>query len=116
MGNDFRRAILYVSLLISAILLPIHAFEASTFSDQNNLRVTLCNGNITKDCTLNVNGDNQLPKPLLQGGPASGHHICYGAVQRPPVCNGNIYGNCIAPVGPYYRPCTYYDRCKRGFR
>ncbi|XWS36837.1 hypothetical protein CRYUN_Cryun20dG0120000 [Craigia yunnanensis] len=115
MGNDFRRGILYAFLVILAVLFPIHAFETSSFSDQNNL-ITLFNGTINKDCILDVNGGNHLPKRLLQGQSALDRYISYGAIQKPRICNGNIYGNCIVPIGPSYRPCTVYTRCKRGLR
>ena len=115
MGNDFKRGILYDFLVILAVLFPIHAFETSTFSDQNNV-ITLCNGTFNKDCILDVNGGNHLSKRLLQGQSAYNRHICYGAIQKPGICNGNIYGNCIRPLGPSYRPCTVYTRCKRGLR
>ncbi|EOY03755.1 Uncharacterized protein TCM_018923 [Theobroma cacao] len=114
MGNDFKRRILHVSLAISAMLFSIHAFETPTSPEVNNV-IALCNGTITEDCVLNVNGENHLAKRSLQGGSAS-RHICYGAIQRPSICNANTYGNCIVPVGPSYRPCTVYTRCKRGIR
>ncbi|KAG4137655.1 hypothetical protein ERO13_D07G084900v2 [Gossypium hirsutum] len=119
MGNDFTRGILSVSLAIFAIVFPIYAFETSFFLDQNNaVTTTLCNSTVTEDCDRNVNGDSHSSKRLLQGGPTYNRrrHICYGAIQKPGVCNGNIYGNCIVPIGPSYRPCTVYTRCKRGVR
>ncbi|MFQ6619465.1 hypothetical protein Gotur_000365, partial [Gossypium turneri] len=39
-----------------------------------------------------------------------------GVPRKLGVCNGNIYGNCIVPIGSSYRPCTVYTRCKRGVR
>ncbi|KAG4191244.1 hypothetical protein ERO13_A07G079500v2 [Gossypium hirsutum] len=42
--------------------------------------------------------------------------ISYRGLQRQPVCNAYIYGNCIKPAGPDYRPCTTYNRCKRGVK
>ncbi|KAC3473548.1 hypothetical protein FH972_027197 [Carpinus fangiana] len=35
-------------------------------------------------------------------------------LKRPPVCNAKIYGNCIMLTGDRYRPCDYFNRCKRG--
>ncbi|XP_041002983.1 protein RALF-like 27 [Juglans microcarpa x Juglans regia] len=46
-------------------------------------------------------------------GPMDQRVISYGALQRPPVCNANIYGNCIVRVSPHDRPCTYFTRCCR---
>ncbi|XP_010556433.1 PREDICTED: protein RALF-like 27 [Tarenaya hassleriana] len=39
--------------------------------------------------------------------------ISYTTLQRQPVCNANVYGNCISSVNRPSPPCTYYNRCKR---
>jgi hypothetical protein len=36
-----------------------------------------------------------------------------GPLQRGPICNAKIYGNCIVSIGLYHRPCTTYNRCDR---
>ncbi|XP_022727900.1 protein RALF-like 27 [Durio zibethinus] len=43
-------------------------------------------------------------------------YISYRGLQKPPICNANIYGNCIQPIGKSNRPCTLYTRCKRGLK
>ncbi|KAL4340846.1 hypothetical protein GQ457_08G015180 [Hibiscus cannabinus] len=47
---------------------------------------------------------------------SSPNYISYKGLERPPVCDANIYGNCIKPIGKTYRPCTVYTRCKRGVK
>ncbi|XP_039043673.1 protein RALF-like 27 [Hibiscus syriacus] len=54
-----------------------------------------------------------LEQRVLVSGP---NYISYKGLERPPVCNANIYGNCIKPIGKNYRPCTVYTRCKRGVK
>ncbi|XP_034705858.1 protein RALF-like 33 [Vitis riparia] len=74
----------------------------------------VCNGTIS-DCI----GEQEFLIGFEVKGrsPAQNPHITYRGIQmRPPVCNGNIYGNCIAPKSGYKRPCSYYNRCKRGTR
>ncbi|KAJ6753033.1 PROTEIN RALF-LIKE 27-RELATED [Salix koriyanagi] len=39
--------------------------------------------------------------------------IAYRSLEQQPVCNAQIYGNCVKQVNPGSRPCTYYNRCKR---
>ncbi|KAJ6421523.1 hypothetical protein OIU84_028820 [Salix udensis] len=39
--------------------------------------------------------------------------ISYRSLEQQPICNAKIYGNCVKPVNPGSRPCTYYNRCKR---
>lgn len=118
MRNDLRRGILCLSLVISATVFSTHGFETSSFSGHQNNVFAVCNGTRAENCILNVNGDqNRLTKRLLQGVSVAPYdrHICYKAIQKPWVCNGNIYGNCIGPIrGSSYRPCTVYTRCKRG--
>lgn len=42
-----------------------------------------------------------------------GNYLPYNALQRPPVCNEKIVGNCIGEKQPGQRHCNYYDLCKR---
>ena len=51
---------------------------------------------------------------VLAGYPAKS--ISYRSLEKPPICNANIYGNCIKPIGNGNRPCTVYTRCKRGLK
>ncbi|PHU25406.1 Protein RALF-like 27 [Capsicum chinense] len=44
---------------------------------------------------------------------SDGNTISYKGLQRPPVCNEKIYGNCIGEKNPGQRPCNYYNYCKR---
>ncbi|PHT55173.1 SPX domain-containing protein 4 [Capsicum baccatum] len=44
---------------------------------------------------------------------SDGNTISYKGLQRPPVCNEKIYGNCIGEKKPGQRPCNYYNYCKR---
>jgi hypothetical protein len=43
---------------------------------------------------------------------SQGNYINYRSLERQPVCNAQIYGNCAKPVNGNSRPCTYYNRCK----
>ncbi|GMI76282.1 hypothetical protein HRI_001297500 [Hibiscus trionum] len=54
-----------------------------------------------------------MEQRILVSGP---NHLSYKGLEKPPVCNANIYGNCIKPIGKSYRPCTVYTRCKRGVK
>ncbi|MCD9639714.1 hypothetical protein HAX54_024420 [Datura stramonium] len=43
----------------------------------------------------------------------AGNTLSYKGLQRPPVCNAKIYGQCIGDKGSEKRPCTYYNNCIR---
>jgi hypothetical protein len=43
-----------------------------------------------------------------------GNHINYKTLERQQVCNAQMYGSCVKPINRDSRPCTYYNRCKRG--
>lgn len=60
-------------------------------------------------------GESEVKQRSLAAA-ANSKRISYGALQRQPVCNANIYGNCIKPAGADNRPCTTYNRCKRGVK
>ncbi|KAJ9683069.1 hypothetical protein PVL29_018874 [Vitis rotundifolia] len=73
----------------------------------------VCNGTIS-DCIGEQEfliGFEVKGRSLAQNPP----YISYGSLQRPAVCNERIYGNCLTPKPGKVRPCSYYDRCKRGF-
>ena len=54
---------------------------------------------------------NDLAADSASGG---GGYVSYGAIQRRPFCNQNIYGNCIQPYDGKPETCTYYTKCRRG--
>lgn len=58
-----------------------------------------------------IEGEEEVQR-VLAGYPP--RYISYGSLEKPPICNANIYGNCIKPIGKNDRPCTAYTRCKRG--
>ncbi|KAK8650893.1 hypothetical protein V6N13_140514 [Hibiscus sabdariffa] len=41
-------------------------------------------------------GGSGMEQRLLASGP---NYLSYKGLERPPVCNANIYGNCIKPIG-----------------
>uniref|UniRef100_A0A3N7G4N9 Uncharacterized protein n=1 Tax=Populus trichocarpa TaxID=3694 RepID=A0A3N7G4N9_POPTR len=45
---------------------------------------------------------------------SQGNYINYRSLERQPICNAQIYGNCAKPINGYSRPCTCYNRCKHG--
>ncbi|KAK9272367.1 hypothetical protein L1049_002738 [Liquidambar formosana] len=57
--------------------------------------------------------DSEVSRRSLQ---YTGSKICYKGLERPPVCNADIYGNCIKPINKYQRACSLYNRCKRAGR
>ncbi|XWS75674.1 hypothetical protein CRYUN_Cryun01aG0111400 [Craigia yunnanensis] len=59
-------------------------------------------------------GGSGIRQRFLAGYPPN--YISYRGLEKPPICNANIYGNCIKPIGKGYRPCTVYTRCKRGLK
>ncbi|OMP10207.1 hypothetical protein COLO4_04719 [Corchorus olitorius] len=59
-------------------------------------------------------GGSGAKQRILQGFFFSARYISYRSLEKPPVCNENIYGNCIQPINKNLRPCTIYQRCKRG--
>lgn len=71
----------------------------------------VCNGTIS-DCI----GEQEflIGFEVKRRSLAQNPYISYGALQKPPVCNAKIYGNCLTPKPGYKRPCSYYNRCKRG--
>ncbi|KAK8532325.1 hypothetical protein V6N13_131658 [Hibiscus sabdariffa] len=58
-------------------------------------------------------GGSDMEQRILVSGP---NHLSYKGLEKPPVCNADIYGNCIKPIGKDNRPCTVYTRCKRGVK
>ncbi|KAK4710430.1 hypothetical protein R3W88_004943 [Solanum pinnatisectum] len=47
----------------------------------------------------------------LAGG---GNYLSLNAIQdRPPICNEQLYANCIGDKKTGQRPCTDYNNCKR---
>lgn len=61
-------------------------------------------------------GESGIEQRFLAGYSSPNKYISYRGLERPPICNANIYGNCIKPIGNEYRPCTVYTRCKRGLK
>ena len=39
--------------------------------------------------------------------------ISFNTLQRPPICDARIYGNCIGDKKPTQRPCNLCNYCKR---
>ncbi|KAK8541704.1 hypothetical protein V6N12_014331 [Hibiscus sabdariffa] len=58
-------------------------------------------------------GGSGMEQRVLASAP---NHLSYKGLEKPPVCNADIYGNCIKPIGKEYRPRTVYTRCKRGVK
>ncbi|KAJ4707264.1 protein RALF-like 27 [Melia azedarach] len=56
--------------------------------------------------------DSEVNHRLLAG--AGGKPISYRSLERQGFCNAKIYGDCIKAINGDNRPCTYYNRCKRG--
>ncbi|KAJ6684405.1 PROTEIN RALF-LIKE 27-RELATED [Salix viminalis] len=54
--------------------------------------------------------DSEVHQRLIA---SQGQFIAYRSLEQQPVCNAQIYGNCVKPINPGSRPCTYYNRCKR---
>ncbi|KAL9381069.1 hypothetical protein Peur_026726 [Populus x canadensis] len=55
--------------------------------------------------------ESEVHQRLLADPP---QYINYRSLERQPICNAQIYGDCAKPINPNTRPCTYYNRCKRG--
>lgn len=112
-----------IGLCLSFVVISI-VFRTSTsmsmsgpsdFAENNIHRRCMPNGT-NSDCAVVDAGEEYLSEDeqiKFVVRPNMPREISYRALQRPPVCNAEIYGNCIVHVSPYYRPCNYYTRCIR---
>ncbi|MCD7460584.1 hypothetical protein HAX54_043852 [Datura stramonium] len=81
-----------------------------------------CNGTTSVgECLQLADGEEEFlmesetsTKLLAAGGSkGSTNTLTYKSLDKPPVCNANINGNCIgAKLNGPQRPCTYENRCK----
>ncbi|KAB1211449.1 hypothetical protein CJ030_MR6G021361 [Morella rubra] len=120
MGSELHGVI---GLCLSFVVISI-VFRTSTsmsmsgpsdFAENNIHRRCMPNGT-NSDCAVVDAGEEYLSEDeqiKFVVRPNMPREISYRALQRPPVCNAEIYGNCIVHVSPYYRPCNYYTRCIR---
>ena len=101
--------------LIFAVLVIVSTAEMEGKSESIEIgKDHACNGTIM-DCI----GEEELLIGFEGNGRSlaqNPNHISYDSLQRPPICNAKIYGNCIIPKSGYQRPCSLYNRCNRGAR
>uniref|UniRef100_A0A5B7AML5 Putative RALF-LIKE 27 family protein n=1 Tax=Davidia involucrata TaxID=16924 RepID=A0A5B7AML5_DAVIN len=112
MGMELKRSPIlcfYFTVLVIFLVTDLCTAASIESSMSNNK----CNGTVAECITEEEEFlmESEVSRRLLAGQPKK---LSYKALEKPPVCNPMIYGDCIKSVNGDNRPCTLYNRCKRG--
>ncbi|CAK7335352.1 unnamed protein product [Dovyalis caffra] len=101
----------WLSLTILLVLVIASTSTAASLKGNTN---PICNATIGECSEEEFSLESEVYQRLLAN--QAGKYINYASlVQNQRVCDARIYGDCAKPINGNSRPCTYYNRCKRGF-
>lgn len=112
MKSELERGRLAFSLAILLILCSTNIYRGIAFPLNANKNISSIDDYISESIGEEESlMESEVSRRFLVEDP---NYLSYRGLQTQPVCNEKIYGNCLKAVAKDTRPCTEYNRCKRG--
>lgn len=107
---DMTKSLFSFSFFFCTISLLLLLAAASARNATSGLTYEGCApGDTIGECIKEEEGVKAVVRRILQ----QRRYLSYNTLQRQPICDGRIAGNCIGTVNQRGSTCTYYQRCKR---